>query len=175
MKPQAQVVDFRQYKEKKAGGRQCGGALYNSFHSDSSSKNISGSPPGMAPPGQYWKLCRKRGWILKKQEQAEPKHEETTENIDNLVSKKKQEEQGKNEQEPETKKDELSMMVKISYIRMQREITEQINSYRRVWDYRELNKDNKKIVSINEACTCPLCGSELHNEEPAEKSYSKTA
>lgn len=176
MKAQAQVVDFKEYKEKRAAGRPCGGMMYSSFHQDSSAKNMLSSPPGIAPPGQYWKLCQKRGWILKKQEQTEPKQEMPVENIDHLVSKKEQGKHEKDKQYPETKKeDELSAIVKADYIRMQREITEQINSYRRFQDYGELNKNNKRPEPINHAFTCPLCGSKLHNEEHSEKSYSKAA
>ena len=174
MKAQAQVVDLNQYR---GGGRPCGGKLYSLFHSDSSNKGTSSTHPGVAPDGHEWRLCSERGWILKKIKNVEEKQTDNVEdNIDNLFSKKNTKKE-KGEQNPEIKKeDELSRIVKNDYTMMQREIMEEINQYRRVQNYEELNKNNRNIISINQtAGVCPLCGSKLNQGDHEEKIYSKAA
>jgi len=169
----AQIVDIKQYRDRRAGGRPCGGKNYNLFHPDSSTNNTSSSPPGTAPQGRYWKLCSQRGWILKKIKTAEQKQEKQTDNhgdnIDNLASEKKE---IKKEEDPDVK-DELSRIVKNDYTMMQREVMKE-TSYRKVQNYEELNKNNKKIAAANDNGMCPLCGSKV-NHKLDERDYSKAA
>lgn len=170
MKAQAQVVDLNQYRERRGGGRPCGGKLYSLFHSDNFKGN-SNKVLIFVPPG--YKYCKKRGLVKIKQEVPEQK-KENQENIDDLAFQKKETKKEDSEQNPEIKKeDELSRIVKNDYTMMQREIMQEINQYRKVQNYEELNK-NRKIIPIKEQGVCPLCGSKT-NQKSEEEVYSKAA
>jgi len=165
MKAEAQVVDFKQYKNKKAGGRPCGGKLYSTFHDNSSNNNVN-SARVFVPPG--YKLCKKRGLVKIKEKPIEQKKEKHENNIDNLASEKKE----IKEEDIEVKKeDRLSKIVKDNYVMNQREKMEEINQYKRVQNYEELNK---KVIPIKEQGICPLCGSKT-NQNSEEEVYSKAA
>ena len=158
MKPQAQVIDLK-YRERKRGGRPCGGALYSFFHPNFKENS---NPAHVSIPS----LART------KQEVPEQK-KENQENIDDLTSQKKE---IKKEEPLEVKKeDELSRIIKDNYKMMQREIMKEINEYRKVQNYEELNKNNRKVISISQTPeVCPLCGSKL-NQGSEEEIYSKAA